>query len=198
MILLLASIKDDEDRLFILNLYQEYYGLVRSSILKITHDMDHVEDLINDTFIRLIGKVSVLRNLNSCKTATYVVYTARSVAINFIKRRDVMNKHMYYGAEEDIAEKASIYEAVEESILRKEEIEEMVQAIGKLPERERDLLYFKYILEMNDEQIGQILGIATASVRQYLTRSRRKARELMDKERNLYGKYLGKLPKKTI
>lgn len=198
MILLLASIKDEEDRLFILNLYQEYYGLVRSSIFKITHDMDHVEDLINDTFIKLIGKVSVLRTLNSCKTATYVVYTARSVAINFIKRRDVMNKHMYYGAEEDIAATASIYEAVEESILRKEEIEEMVQAIGKLPERERDLLYFKYILEMNDEEIGQILGIATASVRQYLTRSRRKARELMDKERNLYGKYIGKYPKKTI
>ncbi|EHL07520.1 Sigma-70 region 2 [Desulfitobacterium hafniense DP7] len=186
--MLLTGIKDDSDRAFILSLYQDYYGLVRKKIFDITRDQESLEDLINDTFIKLIEKISVIRTLECCKTAAYVVYTARSVAINFIKHRDVEHKYLYYGAGEDLAGKIPDYEAVEESIIREERIEELGRAMAKLPEREKDLLHFKYILEMNDEQLGQILGIATASVRQYLTRSRRKAKELIDKGVNQDGK----------
>ncbi len=39
---------------------------------------------------------------------------------------------------------------------------------------------------MNDEEIAESIGIASDSVRQYLTRARRKAKELMDKEMNIH------------
>ena len=188
MLMLLTGIKDDSDRAFILSLYQDYYGLVRKKIFDITRDQESLEDLINDTFIKLMEKISLIRTLECCKTAAYVVYTARSVAINFIKHRDVENKYLFYGAGGDLAEKIPDYEAVEESIIREERFEELGKAIAKLPEKEKDLLYFKYILEMDNEQLGQILGIAPASVRQYLTRSRRKAKKLIDKEVNQDGK----------
>jgi len=45
-------------------------------------------------------------------------------------------------------------------------------------------LYFKYILEMHDREIADILNIAPASMRQYLTRVRRKAKDLMNREMN--------------
>lgn len=184
VLLLIAAIKDDKERTFILNLYQNYYGLVRKNIFKITHDNDNMEDLINDTFIKLIEKISTIRTLDRCKTTTYIVYTARSVAINFIKHRDVENKYLFYGAEDDLAEGIPALSAVEDNIIHEEQIEEIGKAISRLPEKEKNLLYFKYILKMDNEQLGQILGIAPASVRQYLTRSRRNARRLIDKEMN--------------
>ncbi|MDD2300008.1 MAG: sigma-70 family RNA polymerase sigma factor [Fermentimonas sp.] len=113
----------------------------------------------------------------------YVVYTSRSVAINFIKHRDVQKKHGSYEGYMDPAERIpSLEDNVEDRIIHQEEIAELGNAILKLPEKQKDLLYFKYILEMHDREIAEILKIAPDSVRQYLTKARREAKKLMDKE----------------
>lgn len=54
--------------------------------------------------------------------------------------------------------------------------------ISNLPQKQKDLLFFKYILEMSDEDIAEVFEIAPNSVRQYLTRARRNAKKLMEKE----------------
>jgi len=182
---IINALECDDDKSFMLNLYKDYYRLVRKTAYNITRDADSAEDLTNDTFIKLIEKISLLRTLDCCRLAVYVVYTSRSTAINFIKRRDVQHKHGYYGEDADMAEKIpSPKDNLEERIIHQEEIEELGNAVLKLPEKEKDLLYFKYILEMHDREIADILNIAPASVRQYLTRARRKAKDLMDKEMN--------------
>lgn len=184
-IMVISAMESDDNKAFMLNLYNEYYGLVRKTIYNITRDADHAEDLTNDTFIKLIEKVSVIRTLDSCKLAAYVVYTSRSVAINFIKHRDVQKKYAYYGKDLVSPEKIPSQEdSIEAKIIHQEQIEELVKAILKLPEKHKDLLYFKYILEMDDREIAGIFRIAPDSVRQYLTRARRKAKALMDKEMN--------------
>jgi RNA polymerase sigma-70 factor (ECF subfamily) len=58
-----------------------------------------------------------------------------------------------------------------------EEYESLGRALKRLPERERTLLHLKYDMEYDDEAIGQIMGIKKDSVRQYLTRARRLAKE---------------------
>ncbi len=181
----IAAMENDDDKTFMLNLYNDYYGLVLKNVYYIARDANQAEDLTNDTFLKLIEKISLIRTLKSCKLAAYVVYTSRSVAINFIKHRDVQQKHVYYGEDLDLGEKVpSLEDNLEERIVHQEEIEELGKAILKLPEKHKDLLYFKYILEMHDRDIAEIFQIAPDSVRQYLTRARREARELMDKEMN--------------
>ncbi len=178
-----AVLEGDEDKVFMMNLYQEYYGLVKKTVYNITRDADHAEDLTNDTFIRLIEKISVIRTLESCKLAAYIVYTARSVAINFIKHLDVQKKHTYYGKDMDLAERIpELANILDERIIHQEEITELRNAILELPVQQKDVLYLKYILDLNDAEIAGILGIAPDSVRQYLTRARRNAKELLDKE----------------
>lgn len=188
IILMVAAMEDNEDdKAFMLNLYKNYYGLVRQTIYRITNDFTNSEDLINDCFVKLIEKVSLLRTFDSGKTNTYVVYTARSVALNFIKRREVRNKHTYFGVEEDLAECIpALEDNLEERLVRQQEIEFLCNAIPKLPEKQKNLLYFKYLLEMADEEIAKNLSIAPDSVRQYLTRARREAKKLMEKEMSDY------------
>ena len=185
IMMIIAAMEGEDDKAFMLSLYQDYYGLVRKSVYNITHEADNLEDLINDTFLKLIEKISLIRTLDGCKTAAYVVYTSRSVAINFIKHRDVQKKHVYYGEDADLAEAIfGLEETIEDRIIHQEEIEEMGNSILRLPEQQKDLLYFKYMLGMDDGEIAGIFGIASGSVRQYLTRARRKAKKLMDKEMN--------------
>lgn len=185
IMLLVAALEDDDDKAFMTNLYKEYYGLVRKTVYNITYDADNVEDLVNDTFIKLIEKISIIRSLESCRLAAYVVYTSRSVAINHIKHKDVQRKHVYYGGDMDLTEKMPDFAStIEERIISQEEVKEMENAILRLPEKYKDLLYFKYILEMHDQEIAEILKVNPDSVRQYLTRVRREAQKLMDKEMN--------------
>jgi len=186
IMLMITALESDDDKAFILNLYRNYYGLVRKTVYHITRDADHAEDLANDTFIKLIEKISLIRTLESCSLAAYIVYTSRNVAINFIKHRDVQQKYLYFGEDADLAEKIPSLtdNIVEERILHQEEITELRDAILKLPEKHKELLYFKYILELHDREIADILNIASDSVRQYLTRARREAKELMEKEMN--------------
>lgn len=183
IMMIMTALVNDDDKDFMVDLYRNYYGLVRKTVYNITHDTNVVEDLIDDTFLKLIGKIPLLRTLACCKTAAYVVYTSRNVAINFIKHRDVEKKHTYYGEDTDLAETViDLNFGVEGMIIRQEEAMEMNEAILSLPEKEKDLLYFKYVLEMNNEELAEVLGIKSGSVRQYLTRARRKAQKLFKKE----------------
>jgi RNA polymerase sigma-70 factor (ECF subfamily) len=186
IMLMITALESEEDKAFMLNLYKNYYALVRKTVYNITRDKHQAEDLANDTFIKLIDKISSIRTLESCSLAAYVVYTSRSVAINFIKRRDVQQKHLYFGEDADLAEKIPSLtdNIIEERIVHQEEINELKDAILKLPEKQKELLYFKYILELHDREIANILNIAPGSVRQYLTRARREAKELIEKEMN--------------
>ncbi len=182
MTIMLITELENDDKSFALHLYKNYYGLVRKTVYNITHDMGILEDLINDTFIKLIEKISLIRTLERCKTTAYIIYTSRSVAINYIKRRDIQNKYICYGEDTDLAEIISENGInIENRIIRQEEIGELVSAILRLPERQKDLLFFKYMLEMDDDNIARIFGIATNSVRQYLTRARRNAKNIMER-----------------
>ncbi len=187
LMMAIVAMESDDVKAFTLNLYTDYYGLVRKNIYNITHDVDQIEDLINDTFIKLIEKINLIRNMDSCRTAAYVVYTSRSVAINYIKHRNVEKRHIYSGGELDLAENLpSIEDDIEYRIIHQEEIKELVKAILRLPAKHKYLLYFKYMLEMNDKDIAGVLNIAPNSVRQYLTRARREAKKLIDKEMNIH------------
>ena len=64
-----SAMESDDDKAFMLNLYNDYYGLVRKTIYGITRNTTEVEDLINDTFIKLIEKVSLLQTLDCCRLA---------------------------------------------------------------------------------------------------------------------------------
>jgi RNA polymerase sigma-70 factor (ECF subfamily) len=180
---MIAAIEDDDDRVFMLNLYNNYYGLVRKTVYSITYDNTDIEDLINDVFIKLIGKISVLRKLDCCKATSYVVYTTRSVTINYLKHLSVVKKHTYYGEDADIADSLiSVDNDMEDRFVNQSDLEALGNAILKLPQKQKDLLHYKYVLEMNDAEIAEILDIDRNSVREYLTRARRNAKKLMEKE----------------
>ena len=185
--MLVAAISQlsDSDRDFMLNLYKSYYNLARKNIFSITHSKEDIEDLINDVFIKLIEKTDLLRTFDSCKTTTYIVYTIRSVSINYVKHKAVEMKHLYFSESMDILEDCPDSEGgLEVRLIRQEEIRLLEKAMSLLPQSQKDLLYFKYLLDMSDKEIADVLGIAANSVRQYLTRARRSVKKLIEKETN--------------
>ena len=49
IMLAIAAMKGDDDKAFMLNLYNDYYGLVRKTVYSITRNTNEA-DLTNDTY----------------------------------------------------------------------------------------------------------------------------------------------------
>jgi len=187
--LIVARIENDDDRDFAVVLYKNYYKLVRKIIFSIAHDAKDIEDLIDDTFIKIFEKISLIRVLDCRKTVAYIVYTTRNVTINYLRHKDVENKHSFFGEEDDIADNISTLDAdFDDRLIHQEDIRLLSDAIVQLPQKQRDLLYFKYILELSNKDIADNFGITESSVRQYLTRSRRQVKKIIEKESGNYAK----------
>ena len=63
-----------------------------------------------------------------------------------------------------------------------EQVDLLSRGLGRLSERERDILKYRYLLDMGDEEIARVLGIKPSSVRMYLTRARKNAFAIFDSE----------------
>ena len=115
---------------------------------------------------------------------SYIVYTIRSVAINFIIKRDINNKNTLYGLEEDLSDNIEDTGTVnpEVSCLINENIEELGRIISTLSESDQDLLFYKYNLEMNDKEIAGIFSISQDNVRKRLQRARQRALKEIKRE----------------
>jgi RNA polymerase sigma-70 factor (sigma-E family) len=61
-------------------------------------------------------------------------------------------------------------------------------ALGRLPERQRAVLVLRYLFDLPDAEVGEILGVATATVRSQAARAIARLRELSQ------GGLLGELP----
>ena len=177
---------ENDDHEFIVNVYKDYYGLVKRTVIKITGSHSEVDDLVGDCFLRLIEKTPTIRDLSRGKLTAYIRYTARSVAINYIKHKDVVKKHVNAAETELLDFSSSQRPDVDDRLIQEHELELLTKAILRLPEKTKNILYFKYLLGMTDEQISQIYSISTDSVRTYLSRARKDAKRLMFEE-NGYG-----------
>ncbi len=71
----LAILENENDKEYITSLYRQYYPLMKKRAFGFTKDYDVVDDLIQDAFLKLIPKISLLRPLNCYKINSYLVYT---------------------------------------------------------------------------------------------------------------------------
>jgi RNA polymerase sigma-70 factor (ECF subfamily) len=186
MLVSVKSLSDrDEDREFILALYEKYNKLIYRKIQDRVGTTHEIEDLVNDTLIKLIEKIETLKSLEERELLYYIVKASNHTASDFIKRCSVQQKHIYYGNANDLRD--NISELKDESYTYNERLEDLAKAILKLPERDSGLLIDKYFFHKTDRELAASIGIKENSVREYLTRARRRARALMEKGRQENG-----------
>lgn len=179
----MVAMLGEDDRAFMLDLYKNYYNLARKNIFSLTHSEEDMEDLISDAFVKLMEKVSLLRTLECCRLTAYIVYTIRSVSINYLRHKAVETKHICYDVNFNMADDLpETGDELDDRLIRQEEVELLGRVISMLPQNQKDLLYFKYLLDLSDSEIAGLIGVSPDSVRQYLTRARRSAKRLMERE----------------
>ena len=153
-------------------LYDQYSGFVYSLAQKYCTHPQHVDDIVQSVWERLIINQDALHGKNRQQQLCYI-----SVAVkNMVRYNARQNRVVIYSLEDVVIADSSSISRIEDSIDRKIRQEAFHSLWQEVDENTREILSRKYVHEEADASIAQSLGISANSVRTYLSRAKRTAR----------------------
>lgn len=177
--LFILAIEDDADRVFMINLYEQCQKSMYYQALDILHDHGEAEDAVHDALLKLMGRIPALRSLPKSQILPYAIASTKTTAIDRWRSRNKVR----VGANDCISDdRSGTAEEHEKAFINMERVDILSRGLEKLSESDRDILKYRYLLDMGDEEIARVLGIKPSSVRMCLTRARKNAFAIFDPE----------------
>ncbi|MBQ6077875.1 MAG: sigma-70 family RNA polymerase sigma factor [Clostridia bacterium] len=168
MILLLLVLNSEEDRAIVADLFAKNYHRMKRTAMGILCDPTAAEDAVQDTFVRCIKHFDRLKALPEQARSLYLVTAVKNNALN--RRRQRGTQATVPLESFDPVDQSA---AVEERAIQSLSVAELKEAFKRLPESLKDVLRYKYLLELSDREIADALGVTKSTVRVYLVRARR-------------------------
>lgn len=177
---IILAIENEDDRDLMLRIYQEYYPLMKSKAYVIIKDIHIADDISQEATIKLIERLSTIRSLNKPQMVAYICRTVNSVAIDFYRKNSKGdNKAILSLSGNDEFKDSS--QSPSERYEHIEEYEKLGETLSRLSERDKDLLYYKYYLDLSDKKIALLMGIEHTNVRVSLNRARKRAKAILSR-----------------
>lgn len=171
------SLNDPNDKRFIEDLYRDFNRIMFKMAGRYVSSLPDQEDIVHNAIVKLIGRVDVLRKFSRCVLSKYIVYTVRSVAIDFLRMRGRLEAHTVSLDGEMIVEGTS--EPLDVYLMSRAKVARLKEIWPKLSEEEQLLLEGKYIWDRSDKELAEDFRCKPDSIRMKLTRARRRALDLM-------------------
>lgn len=174
MIVFTVPNNDRDGMAFMRDLYRRYSRLMFAEALRRVSNRQDCEDIVQDAVESLCQKVDVLRELPEQALPAYIAYTVKNKTLNFLRHQSVVDRHTA-----DLEDVESPAPSPEELAVLRERTDGLAQVWPLLPEEDRELLYRKYILGQDNEELAEVFRCRKDSIRMRLTRARRRAVSLM-------------------
>lgn len=178
----ISADSNPSDRAFILEMYQQFYRLMFSTVRKYCMDSDVCEEVVQESLLKLIQKTDILKCMEQAVLASYIVSTARNTAIDYLKSREKQNAHNSSLEDEAYSDLESPDIPLDELMYFVERKEYLAKVFNQLSAEDRELLEGKYFFDYTDDYLAKLIGCKKNSVRMKLTRARRRVLKLVEKE----------------
>jgi len=171
---LIREIKDGNVQLYA-ELIARYERKILSFIyhmLKSSNLESMAEDLCQDTFYKAYRSLHTFREVEA-SFSTWLYTIARNTVLSELRK----NKKMNISFEQTGHEPSSSAETLpEQTVLRKEKVLLVRDAINNLPEKQRSALILREYDQLDYQEIANILGQTVSSVKSLLFRARASVR----------------------
>lgn len=182
----------EDDEIFLTQIYNQYYPLMKKIAFNIVANKSDAEDVVQSALINMMKYVDVLKKLNDGQLGAYIAITIKRKAYDFNKMRrrkeyrEIEPIKMEEGEELDLFECVATKEpGVEELIVKNELYELMEGALGKLLERDRDILVLKYYHQLTDKEVAEALDMKEQNVRMSVKRAKERLKKVLEKGESL-------------
>jgi RNA polymerase sigma factor (sigma-70 family) len=126
-------------------------------------DRDAAEDIVQEAFLRLARHAGRINDVD--RAPAYL----RSIVLNLARdhnRRGLVSLRHHATAGRDI----DVGEDPTDRLVRSEEHQRVLDAVRRLPGRQRDCITLRYLEEYPIDRIASTLGVSTNSVKTHLRR----------------------------
>jgi RNA polymerase sigma-70 factor (sigma-E family) len=138
-------------------------SLVRLSLL-LVHDTGTAEEVVQDAFVAMHGRWSRLREPD--KALAYLRQAVVNRSRSALRHRAVVDRHARHERGLAVAHDDGADRAVEAGVRR----EAVLDALRRLPTRQREVLALRYYLDLSEAEIAATLGISAGAVKSHASR----------------------------
>ena len=171
-ILLSAAQENGVDTEEFLSLYHAYKNRVYLTAFRILKSKEMAEDASSQTWLRAIEYFDRVKSVDKSKQGAYLATIAKNTALNLKKRE---------GSREEFPEEwENFYPAHSDEPQRR--YENLVEIIRRMPERYRQILELKFVLEWSNKEIAAFLNMKESSVASRIARGRSMLRAKLEEE----------------
>lgn len=172
--IIIMEIESDADRMLVERLYYTCRSAMLRRAKEILGDEDGAEEAVQDALVRLIRHMDTVREIPAAEQPCYLMMLNRTAALDIYrkrKRETALRQELEQAPNHEPPEAA----LPDELLINEEKINILMACVKELPQRDRDVLICRYMMDMSNEEIAPLAGVAAGSVRMLLTRARRRA-----------------------
>ncbi|MFA9375459.1 MAG: RNA polymerase sigma factor [Lachnotalea sp.] len=173
----LSMIETEEEKGKFVQLYEKYQYFMWYVANQTLQDKYLAEDAVQESFLALTRHLDKIEGINSTKTKNFIATIVKSKAIDIIRKKNGMDTQEY--ADEILGE---AQEDLLEEMIQKEQHKHIVNAIYQLDSLYRVVFEYKYLHELSDKEIANLIGVTPKVVNVRLFRGKKKLREILTKE----------------
>lgn len=170
---------DNEDMKKVETVYRKYYAWLRKRAMSYVDDITKSEDIAQTVMLHVVRYFDSINKVDEKQLMCYLAVITDNTAKRFLREEAKTTQVQALNtAEFERAENRNVEEETEEQF----SYEVLKSAYEKLDNRDRQLLFMRYSLKLEDEQIAEAVGIKKDSVRMAVHRSIKKLKNIIEKE----------------
>jgi RNA polymerase sigma-70 factor, ECF subfamily len=155
--------------------YKRLAPLARASANQVLRDEAAAEDVVQDVFMQLWTKPDSYRPERGSLT-TYVSMLARSRALDRWRTRAAREAALNRSARQERL-RPDANESAVEPVIRRDRSQQLLDAIGKLPDSQRDAVLLAFGGGLTAQEISERIGIPLGTAKSRVRLGLRRARE---------------------
>ena len=140
--------------------HSHFRGMVRLASML---GADDPEDVAQEAFVRLHGRVTTLRDPHAA--VGYLRTTVVNLTRSRLRHLSVVRRHAEEAddAPQDVA-------SAEQDVVRREAGRDLVAALARLSDRHREALVLRYWLDLSEAEMADAMGVSRGTVKSHVSR----------------------------
>lgn len=163
----MQGIEETPQPLSLQTLYQDHRKWLRSWIIKQLGSVTDAEDIVQDTFLRLVLSPDALKKMHQPKA--FLATTSRRIIIDRFRRQQLEQAYLEELAQ--LADEADHHLSPEHLHEVLQALESISRVLDKLPEKNRTAFLLHYLQGYSHAQIAAQLNTTPRMIYKYLTKA---------------------------
>ena len=179
MLLFLNMLESDGDRSKFVQLYHTYRYFLWYLARERLQDEHLAEDAVQETFLALTRHMDKIGSVESSATRNFLATIVKNKATDLLRKRQGISEEEEFTKEQEAEVSGG---DLLEQYLTQESYEHILMAVRQLDEIYRVVFEYKYLHELSDREIADLLGVTPKVVNVRVFRARKKLQELLREE----------------